>query len=146
MVEQYLEGEEVSVLAITDGYTIVPLPPAQDHKRVNDGDQGPNTGGMGAYAPAPLATPALLNKILERILRPTVEGLRRDGTPYVGVLYAGLMVSPAGEPYLLEYNCRFGDPETQVIIPLLADDCDLAQVMLVRARVRDCVATQVSIN
>jgi len=146
VVEQYLEGEEVSVLAITDGYTIVPLPPAQDHKRVNDGDQGPNTGGMGAYAPAPLATPALLNKVLERILRPTVEGLRRDGTPYVGVLYAGLMVSPAGEPYLLEYNCRFGDPETQVIIPLLADDCDLAQVMLVRARVRRCVGTPASIS
>ena len=129
VIEEFLEGEEVSVLAFCDGYTVVPLPAAQDHKRIFDGDAGPNTGGMGAYAPAPLATPALLAQVQSRVLEPTVAGLRRDGMPYVGVLYAGIMVTAAG-PKVLEFNCRLGDPETQVVLPLLADDCDLAQIML----------------
>lgn len=121
VIEERLAGQEASVLAFCDGYTVVPMPPAQDHKPVFDGDQGPNTGGMGAYAPAPLVSPALLDDVIRQVLQPTVDGLRAEGMPYVGVLYAGLMIGDDGFR-VLEFNCRFGDPETQVILPLLASD------------------------
>ena len=120
LIEEYLTGQEVSVIAITDGQTIRPFLPAQDHKRIGDGDTGANTGGMGAYAPAPLATPALMAKVQTEVLEPTLATLRRKGIDYRGVIYAGLMITPDGEPKVLEFNCRFGDPETQAILPLLA--------------------------
>jgi len=119
VVEEFLSGQEVSILALTDGLTIVPLLPAQDHKAIGDGDTGPNTGGMGAYAPAPIVTPALMSRIQTEILQPTLTILQKRGIDYRGVLYAGLMISPAGEPSVLEFNCRFGDPETQPILSLL---------------------------
>ena len=118
LIEEFLEGEELSVHAVTDGKNLVILPGAQDHKRVGEGDTGPNTGGMGAYAPAPRATPELLRLVKEKILLPTLEGLRARGIGYRGVLYAGLMLTKSG-PKVLEYNCRFGDPETQVLLPLM---------------------------
>lgn len=121
VIEERLTGPEVSILAFSDGSTVSLMPPAQDHKRAYDGDCGPNTGGMGAYAPAPVATPALLEEARQTILQATVDGLRHDGAPYVGVLYAGLMLTADG-PKVLEFNCRFGDPETQVILPLLETD------------------------
>lgn len=120
LVEEYLTGQEVSVLALTDGITIRPLLPAQDHKRIGDGDTGDNTGGMGAYAPAPLVTPQLMAKIEADVLQKAIATLRKRNIDYRGVLYAGLMVSPDGEFKVLEFNCRFGDPETQAILPLLA--------------------------
>jgi len=119
LIEEYLTGQEVSVLALTDGLTIRPLLPAQDHKRIGEGDTGENTGGMGAYAPAPIVTPALMERIKQEILQPTVDALRQRGIDYRGVLYAGLMITPQGDPKVLEFNCRFGDPETQAILPLL---------------------------
>jgi phosphoribosylamine--glycine ligase len=119
VIEECLLGEEVSVLALTDGLTIRPLLPAQDHKRIGEGDTGGNTGGMGAYSPAPIVTPELRQWIEGEILKPTVATLRQRGIDYRGVLYAGLMISPSGEPKVLEFNCRFGDPETQAILPLL---------------------------
>jgi phosphoribosylamine--glycine ligase len=121
LIEERLSGPEVSILAFCDGQTVIPMPAAQDHKRIFDGDAGPNTGGMGAYAPAPVLTPTLQNEVMQTILQPTVDGLRAEGIPYVGVLYAGLMLTAAG-PRVLEFNCRFGDPETQVILPLLHSD------------------------
>jgi phosphoribosylamine---glycine ligase len=119
VIEECLTGEEVSVLALTDGKTIRPLLPAQDHKRVGEGDTGPNTGGMGAYAPAPLVTPELMARIETDVLQKAIAILHKKGIDYRGVLYAGLMVSPDGVPKVLEFNCRFGDPETQAILPLL---------------------------
>jgi phosphoribosylamine---glycine ligase len=121
VVEEFLEGEEASVFVLTDGTDYVLLPPAQDHKRIGEGDTGPNTGGMGAYAPAPLVTPSVLRAVEERIVRPTLAGMEAEGTPYRGVLYCGLMISDAG-PSVVEFNCRFGDPEAQVVLPLLASD------------------------
>jgi phosphoribosylamine--glycine ligase len=115
VIEEYMTGEEASFFALTDGTAIVPFGSAQDHKRVGDGDQGPNTGGMGAYSPASILTPALEAEVMERIIRPTVETLAAEGNPYSGVLYAGLMLTPEG-PKLIEYNCRFGDPEAQVLM------------------------------
>jgi len=126
VIEEYLEGEEVSVLALTDGETVVPLVSAQDHKRIFDGDQGPNTGGMGAYSPAPVYTPELAAEVCRTILVPTVAAMASEGCLYRGVLYAGLMVTAAG-PRVLEFNARFGDPETQVILPRLASD--LVEIM-----------------
>jgi phosphoribosylamine---glycine ligase len=128
LIEEYLTGQEVSVLALTDGKTIRPLLPAQDHKRIGDGDTGANTGGMGAYAPAPLVTSALMTRIQNEVLKPTLNTLNRRGIDYRGVLYAGLMVSPTGEPKVLEFNCRLGDPETQAILPLL--DTPLVDLLL----------------
>ncbi len=119
LVEEYLQGEEVSVLAITDGLTVRPLVAAQDHKRIGDGDTGANTGGMGAYAPAPLVTSALQQRIQAEVLEPAIAELRRREIDYRGVLYAGLMITPDGNPQVIEFNCRFGDPETQVVLPLL---------------------------
>ena len=121
VIEERLEGEEISLLAFCDGNTLSLMPAAQDHKRLLDGDLGPNTGGMGAYAPAPAATPEILARALREVLQPAVDGLREEGLPFRGVLYAGLMLTAAG-PKVLEFNARFGDPETQVILPLLASD------------------------
>ncbi|MCK6417698.1 MAG: phosphoribosylamine--glycine ligase [Alphaproteobacteria bacterium] len=121
VIEEFLDGEELSYFVLTDGVSVLPLASAQDHKRAYDHDQGPNTGGMGAYAPAHLMTPELEQKILERIIQPTIEGLAAIECPYIGVLYAGIMVVK-DEPYLIEYNVRFGDPECQVIIPRLQGD------------------------
>jgi phosphoribosylamine--glycine ligase len=119
VIEEYVTGQEVSILALTDGMSVRPLLPAQDHKRIGEGDTGENTGGMGAYAPAPLVNPALMERIEQEILQPTVAALRQRGIDYRGVLYAGLMITPEGDPTVLEFNCRFGDPETQAILPLL---------------------------
>lgn len=121
VIEERMSGPEVSLMAFTDGKTVVPMLAAQDHKRIFDGDQGPNTGGMGAYAPAPIFTSEMLDDALEKILKPAVSGLRSEGTPFVGVLYAGLMLTPDGIR-VVEFNCRFGDPETQVLLPLLETD------------------------
>ncbi|MEN6478441.1 MAG: phosphoribosylamine--glycine ligase [Anaerolineales bacterium] len=121
VVEQFLRGSEVSVLAFCDGVTVRPMIQAQDHKAAYDGDRGPNTGGMGAYAPAPLLNAPQLDEVTRRVLQPVVDGLRALGSPYVGVLYAGLMVSD-GQINVLEFNCRFGDPEAQAILPLLKTD------------------------
>jgi len=121
VIEEFLEGEEASILAFADGETIIPMVSAQDHKRVFDGDKGPNTGGMGAYSPAPIVTAEMNTWILEKILKPTVKALRKRGIIYKGVLYAGLMITAEG-PKVIEYNCRFGDPETQVVLPRLKTD------------------------
>lgn len=121
VVEEFLEGEEVSVLAFTDGNTVIPMISSQDHKAAYDGDTGPNTGGMGAYSPAPVLTWELLAEVEEKILRPTVAGLRNEGIVYKGVLYAGLMITADG-PKVLEYNVRFGDPECQAVLPQLKSD------------------------
>lgn len=119
VIEDCLQGVEASVLALCDGQTIVPLVAAQDHKRIGEGDQGPNTGGMGAYAPAPLVTPAIAARIQTEVLDPALAEFRQRGIDYCGILYAGLMISPEGDPNVIEFNCRFGDPETQVVVPLL---------------------------
>ncbi|HVZ81801.1 MAG TPA: phosphoribosylamine--glycine ligase [bacterium] len=121
VIEEFLDGEEASILAFVDGESIVPMVSAQDHKRIFDGDKGPNTGGMGAYSPAPVVTPELDTVILERIFKPTLAGLKKRGITYRGVLYAGLMITRDG-PKVIEYNCRFGDPETQVVLPRLKTD------------------------
>ncbi|MBN1993247.1 MAG: phosphoribosylamine--glycine ligase [Anaerolineae bacterium] len=121
VIEERLNGPEISILAWSDGYTIVPLIPARDHKRVFDNDQGPNTGGMGTYAPAPDITPQFIETVCQTILQPTVTGMAERGCPYMGVLYAGLMLTDDG-PKVLEFNCRYGDPETQAVLPLLETD------------------------
>ncbi len=119
VIEEFLSGQEVSVLAVTDGQTIRPLLPAQDHKQIGEGDTGPNTGGMGAYAPTPVMPPELLARVQTEVLEPTLKGLQSRGIDYRGVLYAGLIVTPTGDPKVIEFNCRFGDPETQAVLPLL---------------------------
>jgi phosphoribosylamine--glycine ligase len=121
IIEECLEGEEASILCFTDGQTIIPMASAQDHKRVNDNDEGPNTGGMGAYSPAPIVTPSLMEIVKRDILGPTISGMEAEGTRYQGVLYVGIMVTKNG-PKVLEYNARFGDPETQCILPRLKTD------------------------
>ncbi|MFG1477495.1 phosphoribosylamine--glycine ligase [Xanthobacter sp. V4C-4] len=121
LVEEFMEGEEASLFALVDGETVIPFGSAQDHKRAFDGDLGPNTGGMGAYSPAPVLTPELERRALDEIIRPTARAMVAAGTPYRGVLYAGLMLTQDG-PKLVEYNCRFGDPECQVLMPRLASD------------------------
>jgi phosphoribosylamine--glycine ligase len=119
LVEEYLAGPEVSLFAVTAGTTVLPLLPAQDHKRRDDGDGGPNTGGMGAYAPLPWAPPDLVDRVLAEIVQPTLAEMSRRGTPFAGLLYVGLAITPDG-PKVIEFNARFGDPETQVVLPLLA--------------------------
>lgn len=121
VLEERLVGEEISLLAFSDGHTVRSMPPAQDHKRLLEGDLGPNTGGMGSYAPTPFCPPQLAQELTQTVIQPVIDGLRLEGHPYVGVLYAGLMLTDQG-PRLLEYNCRFGDPETQAILPLLEGD------------------------
>ncbi|MFB7155228.1 phosphoribosylamine--glycine ligase, partial [Streptomyces virginiae] len=118
VIEEYLDGPEVSLFAITDGVTVVPLQPAQDFKRALDGDRGPNTGGMGAYSPLPWADPKLVDEVMELVLQPTVDELRRRGTPFSGLLYAGLAITGRGTR-VIEFNARFGDPETQVVLARL---------------------------
>jgi phosphoribosylamine---glycine ligase len=132
LIEEYLDGdEEASMLAFTDGVTVLPMPSAQDHKRIGEGDTGPNTGGMGAYSPAPVVTAQLEKEILDTILQPAVDGLRKRGTPYKGVLYAGIMICRDGRPRVIEYNCRFGDPETQVLLMRLDTDLlDIAEAVV----------------
>lgn len=127
VLEEFMEGEEASLLAFTDGKTVVPMLAAQDHKRIFDNDEGPNTGGMGTYAPAPVMTDILRLKATERILKPMIAAMAQEGTPYQGCLYAGLMIN-GDSIKVVEFNCRFGDPETQVILPLL--ESDLAEIML----------------
>ncbi len=124
VIEEFLVGEEASVLAFTDGKTILPLVAAQDHKRIGEGDTGKNTGGMGAYAPAPLVTPEISQRIKTEVLEPAISTLNKRGIDYRGILYAGLMITPEGKPNVVEFNCRFGDPETQVVLPLLATPLD----------------------
>ncbi|RDL35077.1 Glutathione synthetase ATP-binding protein [Venustampulla echinocandica] len=129
VIEEFLEGDELSILSFSDGYTIRSLPPAQDHKRIFDGDQGPNTGGMGCYAPTNIATKELIEEIEKTVLQPTIDGMRNEGFPFLGTLFTGLMITKTG-PKVLEYNVRFGDPETQTLLPLLSEDTDLAKVMI----------------
>lgn len=124
VIEDFLTGQEASVLAITDGITIRPLVPAQDHKQVGEGDTGPNTGGMGAYAPTPIVPSDLIPHIQQQVLEPTLATLQKRGIHYCGIVYAGLMISPDGEIKVLEFNCRFGDPETQTVLPLLETPLD----------------------
>lgn len=121
VIEERMTGQEVSFMAFTDGTSVVPMLPAQDHKRIFDGDKGANTGGMGAYAPAPIFTAEMMSESVEKVLKPAINGMRSEGNPFVGVLYAGLMLTPNGIR-VLEFNCRFGDPETQVVLPLLETD------------------------
>jgi phosphoribosylamine--glycine ligase len=130
VIEEFLSGEEASLFVLTDGVAILPFGSAQDHKRVGEGDTGPNTGGMGAYSPARVLTPALEQQAIDTIVRPTVDAMRNEGTPFIGVLYAGLMLTPQG-PKLIEYNARFGDPETQVL--MLRYEGDLVALMLATA-------------
>ena len=131
LVEERLYGQEASILAFSDGERVVPMVSSQDHKPALDGDKGPNTGGMGAYAPAPIVTPDILQMAVDQILVPTITGMAAEGRPYKGVLYAGLMITKDG-PKVLEFNCRFGDPETQVVLPML--DGDLAAILLACAK------------
>lgn len=125
VIEEFLEGEEASFIVLVDGKNVLPLATSQDHKRLKDHDEGPNTGGMGAFSPAPVVTPALHARILREIIIPTVNGMRKDGIPYSGFLYAGLMIDKDGNPKTLEFNCRMGDPETQPIMSRLKSDLAL---------------------
>jgi phosphoribosylamine--glycine ligase len=128
VIEEFLEGEEASFIVMVDGEHILPLATSQDHKRLLDADQGPNTGGMGAYSPAPVVTPEIHAKAMREIIRPTVQGMTKDGIPYTGFLYAGLMIDKHGSPKTLEFNCRMGDPETQpIMLRLKSDLVDLVE-------------------
>ena len=131
VIEEFMEGEEASLLCFTDGETIVPMISSQDHKRAYDGDKGPNTGGMGTYAPAPVMTPAMIEATKEKILKPVIAAMQQEGRAYQGCLYAGLMITKDG-PKVVEFNARFGDPETQVVLPLLKSD--LVDIMVACAK------------
>lgn len=122
VIEEFLAGEEASFIVMVDGENILPMATSQDHKARDNGDKGPNTGGMGAYSPAPVVTPEVHNRVMDEIIRPTVEGMAKEGNAYTGFLYAGLMITPEGSPKVIEYNCRFGDPETQPILMRLKSD------------------------
>jgi phosphoribosylamine--glycine ligase len=126
VVEEFLDGEEASFIVVTDGKNVLPMATSQDHKARDEGDVGPNTGGMGAYSPAPVVTPEVEDRIMNLVIRPTLEGMRADGNNYTGFLYAGLMIMPDGTPKVIEFNCRFGDPETQPIMMRL--NSDLVQI------------------
>ena len=126
VIEEFLQGEEASFIVMADGEHVLPLATSQDHKRLDDGDRGPNTGGMGAYSPAPVVTPAMHERVMREVIEPTMRGLAADGTPYTGFLYAGLMIDADGAPKVLEFNCRFGDPETQPMLVRLQLGSDRA--------------------
>ena len=128
VIEEFLDGEEASFIVMVDGKNVLPMATSQDHKRVGDGDTGPNTGGMGAYSPAPVVTPEIHQRVMERIIMPTVRGMAAEGNVYTGFLYAGLMIDAAGNPKVIEFNCRFGDPETQPI--MLRMQSDLVELCL----------------
>jgi len=138
VVEQFLEGEEASFIALVAGQTILPLATSQDHKARDDGDVGPNTGGMGAYSPAPVITPALHERIMAEVMRPTVDGLATEDIPYLGFLYAGLMIGSDGTPRVLEFNCRLGDPETQPILMRLKSDLPALCLAALDGRLDEC--------
>ena len=131
VIEEFMHGEEASFFVITDGERFAPLASAQDHKRISDGDKGKNTGGMGAYAPAPIVSKSVAERVIREIVNPTIQGMKSEGIPFVGCLYVGLMITAEG-PKVVEYNCRFGDPEAQVIIPLI--DGDFAKILLAAAK------------
>jgi phosphoribosylamine--glycine ligase len=122
VIEEYLDGEEASFIVMVDGHNVLPMATSQDHKRVGDGDTGLNTGGMGAYSPAPVVTDAVYARIMDEVIMPTVRGMAEEGLPYTGFLYAGLMITADGTPKVIEYNCRFGDPETQPIMLRMRSD------------------------
>lgn len=122
VIEEFLDGEEASFIVIADGKNVLPMATSQDHKRVGEGDTGPNTGGMGAYSPAPVVTPAIHDRVMEEVIMPTIQGMASEGNDYTGFLYAGLMIMADGTPKVIEYNCRFGDPETQPIMMRLKSD------------------------
>lgn len=128
VIEEFLDGEEASFIVMVDGKNVEPIATSQDHKRVGEGDQGLNTGGMGAYSPAPVVTPEIHNRVMQEVIYPTVKGMAAEGNPYTGFLYAGLMIMPNGQPKVIEFNCRFGDPETQPIMMRL--ESDLVQLCL----------------
>ncbi|WP_111978210.1 phosphoribosylamine--glycine ligase [Algibacillus agarilyticus] len=128
VIEEFLDGEEASFIVMVDGKNVLPMATSQDHKRAYDGDAGPNTGGMGAYSPAPVVTDVIFDRIMNEVIMPTVEGMAKEGNPYVGFLYAGLMIDETGTPKVIEYNCRFGDPETQPI--MLRMQSDLVELCL----------------
>ncbi len=131
VIEEFLTGEEASFIVMVDGKHILPMATSQDHKRVGEGDTGPNTGGMGAYSPAPVVTPEVHERIMAQVIEPTVRGMAAEGNPYTGFLYAGLMITPDGQPKVIEYNCRFGDPETQpIMLRLKSDLAELCQAGL----------------
>lgn len=142
LVEEFMEGEEASMFAITNGEWLMPLIPAQDHKRLLDGDRGPNTGGMGAYAPVSIIDAATEHTVIDSIFRPTLDALRSRGAPFSGLLYAGLMLTRDG-PKVVEFNCRFGDPETEAILPLLPSDPSLLDLLFAAARNERAPATSV---
>jgi phosphoribosylamine---glycine ligase len=131
VVEEWLEGEEASFLVFTDGVTVIPMPTSQDHKAVGEGDTGPNTGGMGAYSPAPVVTPEMAERVMKQVIHPMIDGMRADGTPYKGILYAGLMIDAHGDFKVLEFNARFGDPECQPLLMRL--ESDLAEILYLLA-------------
>ena len=141
VIEGFLEGEEASFIVMVDGNNVLPMATSQDHKRIGDGDTGPNTGGMGAYSPAPVVTAVVYQRIMERVILPTVKGMAEEGHPYTGFLYAGLMIDADGNPYVIEFNCRFGDPETQPILQRLQSDL-VAHCQSALERTLDTAAAQ----
>ncbi|MEY0629820.1 phosphoribosylamine--glycine ligase, partial [Providencia rettgeri] len=132
VIEEFLDGEEASFIVMVDGENVIPMATSQDHKRVGDGDTGPNTGGMGAYSPAPVVTDQVHQRVMEQVIYPTVKGMDKEGNRYQGFLYAGLMIDKAGNPKVIEFNCRFGDPETQPI--MMRMQSDLVELCLAGAK------------
>lgn len=140
VIEEFLEGEEASFIVMCDGRNVLPMASSQDHKRIGEGDSGPNTGGMGAYSPAPVVDQAMHEKVMREIIEPTVQGLASEGMPYTGFLYAGLMITKSGEAKVIEYNCRFGDPETQPIMMRLQSDLAELCLAALRGELDQCAA------
>ena len=138
VIEEFMEGEEASFFVFTDGETVIPLAGAQDHKKVGDGDTGPNTGGMGAYSPAPILDQAMQDRVMDEIAIPIIRGMAERGTPYRGVLYVGLMISPEGDPRVVEFNCRFGDPECQVIMARMKGEILPLMLACATGGLKDC--------